>query len=250
MRTFPFLLTCRAPLISSSEMIFRKSDVEWLGTSRGWELMLSYSFRTRITSGYIKAMNTYGFKDILETLQGCGGPTSHPLLLPVLILCKELSATNDEAQREQRRRLRALEVRLTQRYQVEPAAGYGPETDPELDDISRQLADCQCKVLQKRPQAWATVVKEAQSALACFWERLPDGHKRPELQNLHETLESRLEFLSVKLEGLGNYAYVTLERLNIHREVASQDSFDHSPTRLLIFGAVSFTTSSTNENRD
>lgn len=183
--------------------------------------MLSYSFKTRITSGYCKAMETYGFKKILENLKACGNPVSHPLLLPVLVLCSELSAKNDETQREQRRLLRTLENRLTQRYQMEPAAGYSPETDPELDDISRQLANCQCMVLQKRPQAWQNVVERIRSALDFYWVHLPHEQKSPELQDLHETLESRLDFLSVKLEGLENYAHVTLERLNVHREVVS-----------------------------
>lgn len=184
--------------------------------------MLSYSFRTRITSGYSKAMETSGFKKILENLKACGNPVSHPLLLPVLVLCSELSAKNDEIQREQRRLLRTLENRLTQRYQMEPAAGYSPETDPELDDISRQLANCQCMVLQKRPQAWQNVVKRIRSALHYYWDHLPQElMPDPELQDLHETLESRLDFLSVKLEGLENYAHVTLERLNVHREVVS-----------------------------
>lgn len=183
--------------------------------------MLSYSLERRITSGYVKAMETHGFQQILDNLQACGNPVTHPLLLPVLILCHELSAKNDETQREQRRRLRTLENRLTQRYQMEPAAGYGPETDPELDDISRQLANCQCKVLQKRPQAWQNVVNRIRSALQYYWDRLPREHKSPGLQGLHETLESRLDFLSVKLEGLENYAHVTLERLDVHREVVS-----------------------------
>lgn len=124
--------------------------------------MLSYSFQTRITSGYVRTMETYGCRKILEYLKACGSSVSHPLLLPVLILGKELSAENDETQRERRRRLRTHENRLTQRYQMEPAAGYGsPETDPELDDISRQLlANCQCAVLQgstrdrKRGRMW------------------------------------------------------------------------------------------------
>lgn len=195
-----------------------------MGTSRGWELMLSYSFQTKITSGYVKAMESYGFRDILENLKGCGNPVSHPLLLPVLVLCQELSAKNDEIQREQRRLLRTLEKRLTQRYQMEPAAGYSPETDPELDDISRQLANCQCIVLQKRPQAWQNVVNRIRSALQYYWDQLPPEQKSPELRNLHETLESRLDFLSVKLEGLENYAHVTLERFNVHREVVSNVS--------------------------
>lgn len=189
--------------------------------SRGWELMLSYSFETRITSGYSKAMEASGFKKILEDLKACGNPVSHPLLLPVLVLCKELSAKNYEVQHEQRRLPRTLENRLTQRYQMEPAANYRPETDPELDDISRQLANCQCIVLQERPQAWQNVVKRIRGAMEYYWSHLPQEKKSPELQDLHETLESRLDFLSVKLESLENYAHMTLERLNVHREVVS-----------------------------
>lgn len=193
--------------------------------------MLSYSFETRITSGYVKAMEdhgfketpkgTYGFKEIMDTLKGCGHPVSHPLLLPVIVLCNELSAKNDETQRIQRRRLREIEKSLTGRYQMKPAAGYTPETDPELDDISRKLADCQCMVLQKRPQAWQNVIKGARSALQCYWDELSPVEKVAGLQDLHETLESRLDFLSVKLEGHEHYAHVSLERLNVHREVVS-----------------------------
>lgn len=57
--------------------------------------------------------------------------------------------------------------------------------------------------------------------MACFWDRLPEGRRDPELRELHDTLLSRLGFLTVKLEGIENYAFVTLERLNIHREVVS-----------------------------
>lgn len=166
-------------------------------------------------------MESYGFKEILKTLKGCGNPVSHPLLLPVIVLCNELSEKNDEKQREQRRVLRELENRLTQRYRMEAAAGYGPETDPELDDISRQMAECYCVVLQKRPQAWQNVVKRATGALRSYWDQLPLVDRSPDLQDLHETLESRLDFLSAKLEGHENYAHVSLARLNVHREVVS-----------------------------
>lgn len=203
------------------EIVFRKSDVEWKGTSRGWELMLSHSFEKNITSGYVRAMGSFKFQIILDDLQACGKPVSHPLLLPVLVLCHELSSTNDEKQRKQRRRLRRLENALSQRYEMTAAAHFGPETDPELDGVSRELADCQCEVLQKRPQAWQNVVKTTQAALQFFWQQIPEQEKTPALTDLHQTLESRLAFLTIKLEGVENYAHVTLERLSIHREVVS-----------------------------
>ncbi|CAN8095523.1 unnamed protein product [Discula destructiva] len=201
------------------QMVFRKSDVEWKGTSRGWELMLSYSPETNITSGYVRAMETFKFQEILVDLQACGKLASHPLLLPVLVLCHELSSVNDEEQREQRKKLRKLENALSQRYEITPAAHYGPETDVELDRVSRDLADCQCKVLQKRPQAWQNIIKATHAALEYYWQSLPDNKRTPAIHELHQTLASRLDFLSIKLKGIENYAHVTFERLNIHREV-------------------------------
>lgn len=184
-------------------------------------MMLSYSSRTGITSGYVKAMETAKFNTVLEELLLCGSPASHPLLLPILVLCRELSSENDEKQRTQRKELRKLENALSSRYQVTPAARYKTETDLELDRISTQIANCQCEVLQKRPQAWQNVVGRAKDAAGRFWQGLPDEKKDPALRGLHDTLMSRLEFLTVKLEGIDNYAFVTLERLNIHREVVS-----------------------------
>ncbi|ROV87777.1 hypothetical protein VMCG_10788 [Cytospora schulzeri] len=201
------------------QLIFRKSDVEWLGTSRGWEMMLSYSSSTGITSGYVKAMETAKFNTVLEELLLCGRPASHPLLLPVLVLCRELSSENDEKQRAQRKELRKLENALSSRYQVTPAARYGTETDLELDRISTQIANCQCEVLQKRPQAWQNVIRRAKEAANHFWHSLSKEKRDPALRELHDTLLNRLEFLTVKLEGIENYALVTLERLSIHREV-------------------------------
>lgn len=184
-------------------------------------MMLSYSFNTGITSGYIKAMQTAEFDTVLDEMLLCGRPASHPLLLPVLVLCRELSSKNDEKQREQRKELRKPESALSSRYQVIPASLYGTETDLDLDKISTQIAKCQCEVLQKRPQAWQNVIDRVQEAAACFWECLPEERKDPALRELHKTLLSRLNFLTVKLEGIENYAFVTLERLNIHREVVS-----------------------------
>lgn len=183
--------------------------------------MLSYSFEKNTTSGYFKAMENNKLQTVLDDLQACGKPASHPLLLPVLLLCHELSSTNDEGQREQRRILRNLEKALTQRYEMSPAAYFILQTDPELDQISRNLARCQCKVLQKRPQAWQNIIRTTRRALESFWFHLPKNKKSPALKDLHHTLSSRLAFLSVKLEGIENYAHVTLERLNIHREVVS-----------------------------
>ncbi|POS69946.1 hypothetical protein DHEL01_v211662 [Diaporthe helianthi] len=163
------------------ELIFRKSDVEWKGNSRGWEMMLSYSFDTGMTSGYVKAMEKMNFNAVLDDLVLCGKPVSHPFLLVVLTLCNELSSKNDMEQRAQRRELRKLDDTLTARYTMAPAPHYGPETDPELDNLSKMIAVCQSKVLQKRPQAWQNVVDNVRKAATHFWDHIPPEDRSVEL---------------------------------------------------------------------
>lgn len=180
-------------------------------------------------------MERINFKDVLDDLVLCGRPVSHPMLLPILTLCHELSAKNDKKQRDQRIQLRKLDDSLIGRYSMTPAAHYGPDIDIELDGMSKTIAICQTEVLQKRPQAWRNVVDNARDAMAYFWERVPAEKRSPQLKELHDALIDRLNFLIVKLQGIENYAHVTLERLGILREVVSHgDGNDRGKLHVLI----------------
>lgn len=182
-------------------------------------MMLTYSFETGMTSGYVKAMERMKFQDVLDDLVLCGKPVSHPFLLPILTLCNEVSSKNDKKQRAQRTQLRKLDDALIARYNIGPTAHYGIDIDPELDSISKTIAVCQSEVLQNRPQAWRSVVDNVRHATTCFWDHVAAERKSDPLKELHETLLHRLDFLTVKLDGIENYAHVTLERLGILREV-------------------------------
>ncbi|KAI8634479.1 hypothetical protein F5Y19DRAFT_461836 [Xylariaceae sp. FL1651] len=205
------------------QFIFRKSDVQWKGTSRGWEMMITYCFKSRITSGYVKGTKSAKIRRLLQQLTVCARPVAHPLLLPILVLTNELSAKNDQEQRDARERIRKLEGALSQRYQMIPAIGYGPDEEIDLDSLNRQLTDCQCKVLQKKPQAWRNALNRVEKAMHSFWAALQgqcqQGEPNKELQTLHRCLLDRLDFLTVKLEGIESYAHVSLERLKNQREV-------------------------------
>lgn len=185
-------------------------------------MALSYSFGTRITSGFVKGTVTADPATIMRYLSHCSVPVAHPLLLPLLILRSVVSRQADEHQRGLREKLRRLESALSQRYK-DRIKGPGAVTDEnlwELDGINRDLTDCHCQVLSKRPQAWQNVVSGLLHAAAGFWEKFPDPEKEP-LEKLQETLLSRLDFLRIKLEGMENYTHVSLERLNLQREVVS-----------------------------
>lgn len=197
--------------------------------------MLSYSFDTGLTSGYVKAMERMKFEEVLDDLVLCGRPTSHPLLLPVLILCRELSSKLDQKQKEQRAELRKLDDALNGRYSMAPAAHYGPVIDPQLDNISKTVAVCHTEVLQKRPQAWQNVVDNVRRAATHFWDHISAEQKSSELKDMHETLLNRLDFLTVKLQGIENYAHVTIERLGVILEEVRQPgiSISSSATDLI-----------------
>lgn len=235
------------------QFIFRKSDVKLKTESRGWEMMLSYSFKTRITSGFVKGTESARLEtDILPDLKECSTPITHPLLLPFLILNSILSSDNDIQQRKSREKIRQLENALSARYRDpkspmpsytveddDPELGLMGQTVPgpqprnqkvddhlELDEINQKLTDCHCQVLWKRPQAWQNVVGRIQDAAKAFWENMSEEDRDiPGFAELHDSIVSRLRFIGIKLEGLENYTHVSLERLNLQREVVRARAF-------------------------
>jgi len=203
--------------------------------------MLTYCFRTNITSGYIRGTKCAEIRHLLHQLTACSRPCAHPLLLPVLIL-HHFSSKNDEDQRAAREKIRELEGAISQRYRTTSDAAstlgnnnnnYGPEKDIDLDSVNQQLTDCQCKVLQKNPLAWRNALDRLERASHAFWqafmhhsqqkEREAVTEPERELQTLHRCMLSRLDFIAGKLAGIENYAHVSLERLKSQREVVSRN---------------------------
>lgn len=190
-------------------------------------MTLSYSFSTKVTSGFVKGTASAKIDTVLECLKTNAGAESHPLLLPMIILGQEISSENDQKQRAIRDKLRGLESAISLRYQTDIAVGSPRVSSPgedeglELDVVDCKLANLQCEVLWKRPQAWQNAVGRIAKATDSFWDNLPPEDKTPELKKLHESLLIRLEYITTKLEGLEHYVHVTLERLSIQREVVS-----------------------------
>ncbi|KAK8016778.1 hypothetical protein PG993_014967 [Apiospora rasikravindrae] len=199
-------------------MVFRKSDVQWVGNPRGWQMILSYSFKTSITSGFVKGTKNAELGEILSQLKGCASPAHHPLLLPILMLCQELGGSNDEKQKKIRNGIRELDMVLTGNYRnVTAAAGHISLGELTLDRISQMIADYQSKVNWKRPQAWRNVLGRIQDATRWVWDNIDD--LPPAFDRLHRSLLDRLLFYNVKLDGLENYAHVSLARLDNLRQV-------------------------------
>lgn len=218
------------------DIVHRKSDVRKKGKTRGWELMLSHSFKTGITSGYIKGTPSSDVVDAIGMLHSCTAEVGHPMLLPVIVLSRDLSPANDQKQREARDWLRRLEKAVSLRDEVDEAemdanSPAGAESLLfEVDGLSRDLVECHGHVLWKRPQAYAALAKEMHKAMDLFMRRWADPHvdeermsaterdERRAIEQLHESLISRIDFYQVKLKGLENYIHTTLERLKVQRE--------------------------------
>ncbi|KAH9887466.1 hypothetical protein F4778DRAFT_786310 [Xylariomycetidae sp. FL2044] len=196
------------------QIIFRKSDVRKKGKTRGWEIMLSYSFETGITTGYVKGTSSSDINDSIDHMIACQAQVGHPLLLPGIILSHDLSSKGDIRQREARDWLRRLENAITMRDEIEEKEVY---TDFDVDGINRDLVECHSQVLWKRPQAYIEIVKEFKEAMKKF-ETYRKGEKSTKpLRALHSSMNARLDFYKNKLTGMQHYIHITLERLNIQR---------------------------------
>ncbi|GAB1320575.1 Magnesium transport protein CorA, transmembrane region [Madurella fahalii] len=204
------------------QIIFRKSDVRKKGFTRGYELMLSHSFRTGITTGFAKGTPSSDMVESIRHLKACATQVMHPLVLPVIILSHELSAKNDQKQREAREWLRMLEHAVSMRNEVlEEESRYIKESMVDLDQINRDLVECHSQVLWKRPQAYMEIIMGMHTAMERFWSMARDkpiyGGKGGDVDRLHRSMLGRLEFYQAKLKGIESYSHITLERLHIQR---------------------------------
>ncbi|KAL2693844.1 hypothetical protein Neosp_000410 [[Neocosmospora] mangrovei] len=210
------------------QIIHRKSDVLKKGKTRGWEMLLSYSFKTGITTGFIKGTPSSEVEKTLVHLQASAAEVGHPMLLPIIILSYDLSPENDNKQRTARHWLRRLENAVSLRNEVEEQEQYFQDGLIDVDGLNRDLVECHGNVMWKRPQAYMALAKEMEKAMENFrylWNTTasedmcePERKHRKELDKLHRSMVARLDFYKVKLTGLENYIHTTLERLKVQRE--------------------------------
>jgi hypothetical protein len=180
--------------------------------------MLSYSFKTAITTGYFKGTESATPHEAIDHLKASAADVAHPLLLPMIMFSRELSSDNDDRQRQARELLRKLENAIAGRDEVEDNELYVRDGILQLDQINRDLYECVCKVLWKRPQAYQENLREFEKALERLWERVEEDKKTKELERLQKSMRARLDFHGVKLNGIENYAWTSLERLRVQRE--------------------------------
>ncbi len=118
--------------------------------------MLSYSYNTCITTGFVKGTESSDILEALDHLIACRSELGHPLILPIIILSHDLSAKGDMRQRDARDWLRRLENAITMRNEIEEREVY---MDLDVDRINRDLVECHSQVLWKRPQAYQEILK-------------------------------------------------------------------------------------------
>ncbi|RWA14033.1 hypothetical protein EKO27_g1090 [Xylaria grammica] len=200
---------------TDSLILFRKSDVRKKGKTRGWEIVLSYSFKTAITTGFVKGTESSDVNDAIKHLVSCHSEVGHPMLLPIIILAHDLSAKIDIRQREARDWLRRLENAITMRKEIDEKEEY---TDFDVDQINRDLVECHSQVLWKRPQAYQEIIKEMKTAMDKFQAFVAQEQDTKKMRALHGSMGSRLEFYRVKLVGQEHYIWTTLERLDVQRQ--------------------------------
>jgi len=177
--------------------------------------MLSYQFKTGITTGYVKGTPSSDIVVALEHLINCQAEVGHPMLLPMIIISHDLSVKIDIRQRETRHWLRRLENAITLRDEVNDSDIY---TEFDVDVINRDLVECHSQVLWKRPQAYREIIKDISAAMEKFDAKVAGPQRTKSIMALHHNMLSRLDFYRAKLSSMEHYIHTTLERLTIQRQ--------------------------------
>lgn len=199
------------------EIVNRKSDVRKKGYTRGWELTLSHDVNAGVTNGYAKGTDSSDLEECIKHLKACVAQVGHPMLLPIIIFSHDVSFKTDIKQRKARDWLRRLEHAVSMRSEIEEKEGYVKEGVVDLDAVNRDLVECHSQVLWKRPKAYLEIVAGIEKAMKIFYEKLPEHRKDDTMRALQSSMEARMDFYRVKLQGIASYAYTTLQRLDIQR---------------------------------
>ncbi|KAF4425438.1 hypothetical protein CFRS1_v000192 [Colletotrichum fructicola] len=202
------------------QIVCGKQDSRQTGKTRGWQLILSYSFRRRQTTAFVKGTLTSVIPESLEDLESCADETFHPLLFPVFVLCYVISMRSELSQRKCRTWIRRLEDAISVN---ETAAGlsYFKDGKINLRAVASDLTECHRQVLHQRPGLYSRMLGAAEEAMQSFWIHVSSGEKSEEMKSLHFSLQDRLGLQRARLVGLDSYVSVSIERLNIQRSMIS-----------------------------
>jgi hypothetical protein len=184
------------------------------GKTRGWELVLSHDIKSSITTGFYRGTESSKISECLKLLRKCILEISHPMLLPILICSRDLNMEGDLRQREARETVRRLEETIINAAQVYTDPDVTKQERIDLGIINKELVDCHCRALWKRPEAYLDIVSTMQDALLDLEDQWSD-ERRVQIASQHLNLAARLRFLRVKLQGISTYRQVTIARLEM-----------------------------------
>ncbi|THV51360.1 hypothetical protein BGAL_0113g00050 [Botrytis galanthina] len=158
--------------------------------------------------------------ECVQTLKACVSETSHPMLLPFLILSEEISYKEDLRQRECRDWLRRIEHAVGQHAGRRKILA-SDQTMP-LDIISHDINDCYAKALWRAPLAYVRLIESFLETMELFTQHIPTtGSISTKIQKIHDSFVPALRRYKAKQQGLETFANTTLQRLENQRSLAS-----------------------------
>lgn len=230
---FRAALQCgRSTEIIFVEIICGKHDMRKQDKTRGWQLVLSYSFKRRQVTAFVKGTPTSIISDSIDDLEHSANEASHPLLFPVIILSHLISMKTELDQRESRTLIRRLEQAISVDEATTGEPSYYNDGMIDLRAVARDLTECHRRVLHKRPALWFKILGAMEDAMQSFWTNIPSNEKTEDMERLHSSLQDRLSLQRARLVGLNNYTSVSIERLDIQRSMVCQSSYQTIPLLL------------------
>ncbi|KAK1640786.1 hypothetical protein BDP81DRAFT_310936 [Colletotrichum phormii] len=202
------------------QIVFGKHDSRKKTGTRGWELILSYSFKRLETTGFVKWTPTADITECLSNLRDCVLDISHPLLIPSIIMSGLVATTDEVKQREARTSIRQLEKAISVNDDT-TGVYYAKDGTIDLRAVASDLTEHHRRILHRPPKLYSKVIDSLEAATDCFWANIDSADKTKALDRLHATLKDRFQCHRVRLVGLEKYVSISVERLNIQRSMVS-----------------------------
>ncbi|KAK4226558.1 hypothetical protein QBC38DRAFT_221177 [Podospora fimiseda] len=198
------------------QIIFRKADARPQKKTKGWELILSHSFRNNETVGFARSKPTPGLRVALKNLPACASEIGHPLLLPSMLLTEFLSPSHEVMHMASRDWLHLVECSISK------GISSSRITDPKaLQGFNEAMTQLYSSIPLKAPQLSRKVVDRFEAAATCFWDNLKPEQKTPDMKRIQSDLLARLEFFKARLDGIESFGAATMQRLEIQRSAVN-----------------------------
>ncbi|CAG9984088.1 unnamed protein product [Clonostachys byssicola] len=141
------------------------------GEAHVCEMILSYSFQTRLTCGYLRGSPKSNLAEVVAQMRALPQQMLHPISLPVLLASYQLTAHKTQSCYDARARLEQLEYNVAQCQEAKSGSEVMVFAIPcDTDALVREMAECYRDTTSNSTKDYGAVLEGIEEALDTFWD--------------------------------------------------------------------------------